>query len=160
VIFGRRRFDPQPTAPVAVLLASSGAPFTRDAVRRARALARGEPVAVLTILRVYGSQFGLPSPGLLPTRSEREEQLKIVNRAVAALERADIDVDGQVAITRSAAKTIARVARTRGARVVVMDDSQSVGWRRRVEGDLTNIVRRRLPPGVTLEIVPAAAQKG
>ena len=159
MIFGRRRFDPQPTAPVAVLLASSGGPFTSQAVRRARALAHGEPVAVLTILRVYGSQFGLPSPGLLPTRREREAQLKIVNRAVAALERADIDVDGQVAITRSAARTIARVATKRGARVVVMDDSPSVGWRRRVEGDLVTIVRRRLPAGVTLEIVPAAAQQ-
>jgi hypothetical protein len=52
------------------------------------------------------------------------------------------------------------VARTGGARVVVMDDSLSVGWHRRVEGDLINIVRRRLPPGVTLEIVPAAAQQG
>ena len=43
--FGRRRWDPQPTSPAAVLLASSGSPFSRAAVRRAYELAGGEPVA-------------------------------------------------------------------------------------------------------------------
>jgi nucleotide-binding universal stress UspA family protein len=155
MIFGRKRFDPQPTAPVAVLLASSGAPFSKAAVDTARALAHTEPIAVLTILRVYGSQFGLPSPGLLPTKGEREVQLEIVNKVIRSLERRGHEVDGQVAITRSAARTIARVANKRGARVVVMDDTQATGWRRRAEGDITKIVRRRLAPNVNLEIVPA-----
>ena len=153
MVFGRRRFDQQPTAPAAVLLASSGGPFSKAAVRRARELAAGEPVAVLSILRIYGSTFGLPNPGLMPNRREREEQLAIVRRAIGELERRGCDVDGQIAATRSAGRTIARVARTRQVRYVVMDVSAASGIRRIVEGEVTNIVRRRLKDGTTLELV-------
>jgi hypothetical protein len=156
VLFGRRRFDPQPTAPAAVLLASSGAPFSRAAIRRARDRAGSEPVAVLTILKVYGSQFGLPNPGLLPTRKERDEQLEIVRRAITELERRGCTADGQVATTRSAGRTIARVARARQVRYVVMDSVPATGVRKLIEGELTNIVRRRLGSGAELELVPGA----
>ena len=65
--FGRRRWDPQPTTSAAVVLASSGEP-------RRRAPAREPPRAGRSlILKVFGSQFGLPNPGLLPSRREREE---------------------------------------------------------------------------------------
>ena len=153
--FGRRRWDPQPTSPAAVLLASSGSPFTRAAMRRARELAAGEPVAVLSILRVYGSTFGLPNPGLLPSKREREEQLTIVRRAIDELERRGCTVDGQIAATRSAGRTIAKVARSRQVRYVVMDSHPATGMRRVIEGELTNIVRRRLGKAATLELVGA-----
>jgi len=153
--FGRRRWDPQPTSPAAVLLASSGSPFTRAAMRRARELAAGEPVAVLSILKVYGSTFGLPNPGLLPSQREREEQLTIIRRAIDELERRGCTVDGQVAATRSAGRTIARVARARQVRYVVMDSHPATGMRRVIEGELTNIVRRRLGDAATLELVGA-----
>jgi nucleotide-binding universal stress UspA family protein len=155
MLFGRRRFDPQPTTPAAVLLASSGSPFSRAAVRRARELAGGGPIAVLSILKVYGSQFGLPNPGLMPTRREREEQLAIVQRAITDLEGRGCSADGQVAATRSAGRTIAKVAKTRNVRYVVMDDQPHTGVRKIIEGELTNIVRRRLGDGATLELVPA-----
>jgi len=150
---GRRGFDPQPTSPAAVLLASSGEPFSRAAVRRAHELAAGEPVAVLSILKIYGSQFGLPNPGLLPTRREREEQLTVVRRAINALEQRGCAVDGQVAATRSAGRMIAKVARARKVRYVVMDSPTATGVRRIIEGELTGIVRRRLRDGTTLELV-------
>ena len=153
MLFGRRRWDPQPTTPAAVLLASSGAPFSRAAVRRARELAGSEPIAVLSILKVYGSQFGLPNPGLLPTRREREEQLAIVQRALTDLEKRGCTADGQVAATRSAGRTIAKVARARGVRYVVMDERPAAGLRRVVEGEIANIVRRRLRESATLELV-------
>ena len=153
--FGRRRWDSQPTSQAGVLLASSGAPFTRAAVRRARELAAGEPVAVLSILRVYGSTFGLPNPGLLPSKREREEQLTIVRRAIDELERQGCTVDGQIAATRSAGRTIAKVARSRQVRYVVMDSHPATGMRRVIEGELTNIVRRRLGDAATLELVGA-----
>ena len=153
MVFGRRRFDPQPTAPAAVLLASSGSPFSRAALRRAHELAVGEPVAVLTILKVYGSSFGLPNPGLMPTRRERDEQLAIVSRAIKELERLGGSVDGQVAATRSAARTIAKVARARKVRYVVMDSPTATGVRKIIEGELTGIVRRRLPGETSLELV-------
>ena len=155
MLFGRRRFDPQPTTPAAVLLASSGPPFSRAAVRRARELAGGGPVAVLSILKVYGSQFGLPNPGLLPTRREREEQLAIVQRAITDLEGRGCSADGQVAATRSAGRTIAKVAKARHVRYVVMDAQPDTGVRKIIEGELTNIVRRRLRDGATLELVAA-----
>jgi nucleotide-binding universal stress UspA family protein len=155
MLFGRRRWDPQPTTHATVLLASAGSPFSRAAVRRARELAGGGPVAVLSILKVYGSQFGLPNPGLLPTRREREEQLAIVQRAITELEGRGCSADGQVAATRSAGRTIAKVAKARNVRYVVMDAQPATGVRKVIEGELTNIVRRRLRDGATLELLPA-----
>ena len=156
MLFGRRRFDPQPTAPAAVLLASSGAPFSKAAVRRARELAAGGPVAVLSILKIYGSTFGLPNPGLLPTRREREEQFANVQKAISQLERSGCKADGQIAATRSAGRMIAKVARVRQVRVVVMDDSAESGVRRVIEGSVTSIVRRRLAGRADIELVSAA----
>jgi hypothetical protein len=155
MVFARRRWDKQPTAPAAVLLASSGAPFSKAAVRRARELAAGGPVAVLSILKIYGSTFGLPNPGLLPTRREREEQYANVRKAINQLERSGCTADGQIAATRSAGRTIARVARVRGVRVVVMDDSAESGVRRVIEGSVTSTVRRRLSGHADIELVSA-----
>ena len=156
MVFGRRRFDQQPTAPAAVLLASSGAPFSKAAVRRARELAAGGPVAVLSILKIYGSTFGLPNPGLLPTRREREEQFANVEKAISQLERSGCKADGQIAATRSAGRMIAKVARARQVRVVVMDASTESGVRRVIEGSVTSIVRRRLAGRADIELVSAA----
>jgi Universal stress protein family len=156
MLFGRRRFDQQPTAPAAVLLASSGAPFSKAAVRRARELASGEPVAVLSILKIYGSTFGLPNPGLMPTRRERDEQFANVKRAITQLERSGCTADGQIAATRSAGRMIAKVARVRQVRVVVMDDSTESGVRRVIEGSVTSIVRRRLAGRADIELVSGA----
>ena len=153
MLFGRRKWDKAPAEPAGVLLASPGTPFSGAAVRRACELAAGEPVAVLTILKVYGSSFGLPNPGLLPTRREREEQYTIVRRAIAAVERRGGTADGQIAATRSAGRTIAKVARTRQVRYVVMDSPTATGVRKIIEGEITGIVRRRLRDGTTLELV-------
>ncbi len=153
MLSGRRRWDRQPTSPATVLLASSGAPFSKAAIRRARELASGQPVAVLTILKIYGSSFGLPNPGLLPTRREREEQLTNVRRAITELERRGCTADGQVAATRSAGRTIAKVARARHVRYVVMDDHPDSGLRRVIEGSVTSGVRRRLGDLAVLELV-------
>ena len=141
-----------------MLLASPGTPFSGAAVRRAYELAGGEPVAVLSILKVYGSSFGLPNPGLLPTRREREEQYAIVRRAIAAVERRGGTADGQITATRSAGRTIAKVARRRGVRYVVMDDPAPSGVRRITEGSVTATVRRRLGDGATLELVGPGAR--
>jgi hypothetical protein len=152
-LLGRRRWDPQPTSQAAVLLASSGAPFSRAALRRARELAGGQPVAVLTILKIYGSSFGLPNPGLMPTRREREEQVQIVTKAINDLERRGCAADGQVAATRSTGRMIAKVARTRQVQYVVMDAHPVTGVRKIIEGQLTNNVRRGLKNGAALELV-------
>jgi hypothetical protein len=155
VLLGRRGWDRQPTASAGVLLASPGAPFSSAAIRRACELAAGQPVAVLSILKIYGSAFGLPSPGLMPTRRERDEQLAIVRRAIAAVERRGGTADGQITATRSAGRTIAKAARRRNVRYVVMDDRDTGGLSRLTEGAVTATVRRRLGGRAELELVSA-----
>jgi hypothetical protein len=149
----RRRWDPQPTSPAVVLLASAGAPFSKSAIRRARELAAGEPIAVLTILTIYGSAFGLPNPGLMPTRRERDEQFGNVQRAIRQLERQGCSVDGQVAATRSGARMIAKVARARQVRYVIMDERAVSGLRGLAGRAVTSTVRRRLGGRAVLELV-------
>jgi nucleotide-binding universal stress UspA family protein len=160
VLPSRRRWDAAPREPVAVLLASSGAPISRAAARRARDLAAGGPVAVISILRVYGSAFGLPNPGLMPTRRERDEQVGIVDRAIRDLERLGCPADGQVTATRSAGRAIAKAARARQVSYVVMDAVPATGLRRVFEGELTGVIRRRLRGAATLDVVPTAPSNG
>jgi hypothetical protein len=155
MVFGRRNWDRAPTEPAGVLLASPGAPFSSAAIRRACQLAAGEPIAVLSILKVYGSTFGLPNPGLLPNQREREEQYAIVKRAISAVERRGGTADGQITATRSAGRTIAKAARRRNVRYVVMDDRDTGGLSRLTEGAVTATVRRRLGSRAELELVSA-----
>ena len=80
--FGRRKFDRQPTQQAPVLIATNGFPIPAATLRRARELSEGDPVAVVTIARIYGSSLGLPNPGLMPTRKEMADQKAIVEKAV------------------------------------------------------------------------------
>jgi hypothetical protein len=153
----RRRWDAQPREPAAVLLASSGAPFSRAAARRAHELAAGGPVAVMSILKVYGSAFGLPNPGLMPSRREREEQIGIVDGAIRELERLGCTVDGQITATRSAGRAIAKAARVRRVSYVVMDAHPATGIRKVVESQVAAVVRRRLRGTAMLDLVNSKA---
>ena len=144
-MFSRRRFDPQPSGDCRVLLASDGRQaFSEGAVARAAALADGGSVAVVAIAKIYGSSFGLPHPGLLPTREEIAERQEWVADAITTLHRNGIDADGQVAATRRATRKLAEIARVRGAQVVVMDETQARGLRRVIEGDVGHDLRRPL----------------
>ena len=149
----RRRAAAQPTAPAAVLLASTTGSFSPEAIRIATQAADGRPVAVLVITRIHGYALGIPNPGLLPTRREQETARNAVSDTVLALSRGGVSADGQVAATRSAAKTIARVARARGARHVVMDTPTGSRLRRFVEGEPSVGLRRRVDPSVSVHIV-------
>jgi hypothetical protein len=158
--FHRRRFDVQPTNPVEVMLASDGRQdYSQRAVARAAALSTSGPVAVVTIAKIYGSSFGLPHPGLLPTKAELDERRSWVNGAVRALEADGAAADGQVAATRRAAKKLAAVARARGAKIVVIDETTVTNpFRRLIEGDVGAELRRKLrKDGVVVEVVPRAA---
>jgi hypothetical protein len=157
--FHRRRFDAQPTDPCAVMLASDGRQdYSAGAVTRAAALAGSDRVAVITIAKIYGSSFGLPHPGLLPTKEELAERRGWVDGAIRALEAAGASADGQVAATRRSGKKLAGVARARRPRVVVIDETTvRHGLRRLVEGDVGSELRRMLrKDGIEVEIVPGA----
>jgi hypothetical protein len=160
VPFHRRRFDVQPTNPCEVMLASDGRQdFSQRAVARAAALAESGSVAVVTIAKIYGSSFGLPHPGLLPTKEELAERRGWVNGAMHELDAAGASADGQVAATRRTAKKLAAVARARGARVIVIDETTvSKGLRRVIEGDVGAELRRKLrKDGIEVEVIPHEA---
>jgi hypothetical protein len=149
--FGRRKFDKQPTQRAAVLIASNGEKIPGAAIRQALRISAGEPVAVVSIARIYGSSLGLPNPGLMPTRKEMHEQKEIVQQAVAAIERGGSEAWGQIAASRRPAKTIAQAAAARRVRHVLVIRPEKVGWRLLVEGDVAKEVAKKLGAGVSVE---------
>ena len=148
---GKDKWDTQPSQPAAVLIATVGIPIPPAVIRRAVALSGGRPVAVVSIARIYGSSFGLPNPGLLPTRTEMDEQLALVNKAINRLERTGTEAWGQVATTRRFAKTIAQAARARGVGHVLVVTAEVPRWRQVIEGDVARDVRRRIGKEMEVE---------
>jgi hypothetical protein len=105
--------------------------------------------------RIYGTQFGLPNPGLMPTKQELKARHDWVGLAVDAIIAAGGETDGQVAVTRKGTKTIARIARTRGARTIITDETQHSGLRRFVEGDLgAELARKLRADGIEVVVIP------
>ena len=140
-----------------MLLASDGRQdFSKGAVARAAALAPSGPVAVVTIAKIHGSSFGLPHPGLLPTKAELVERQRWVEGAIRTIKKSGVPADGQVAATRRTAKKIAAVARARGVKVVVIDETTvKKGLRRMIEGDVGAELSRKLKKdGIRVDIVP------
>jgi len=151
----RRRLDRQPVEPRTVLLATDGRePISREAIERAAALAAPAGVAVLAIAKIYGTQFGLPHPGLMPTKAEVDLRRGWISDAVEALERLGVDADGQLAATRKPIKLIARVAVARAVEHVVVDEGTAHGVRLMIEGDTGKDVRRRLRGAAEVVVVP------
>jgi nucleotide-binding universal stress UspA family protein len=106
----------------AVLLASEEREIPMAAVDLAARIAErsNAPVHVFTIARVWGTSFGFPNPGLLPTKGEWDKQRKVVDKAVARLRRKGIDADGRVIGTRAGAKRILREAHRLRCDAIVM----------------------------------------
>jgi hypothetical protein len=141
-----------------VILASDGREgFSEGAVAQAAALSGTTPVAVVTLARIYGTRFGVPHPGLMPTKNELAERQEWVATAIRQLRKRGIDADGQIAATRKPARKLAEIVKTRGAQRVVIDETSSKGLRRLVEGDVGSELRRKLrKSGVEVHIVSSA----
>jgi hypothetical protein len=139
-----RRGDPLPADIAPVLLVPVGGPPIRSTVERAVAEAAGGTVAVVTMLRIHGSAWGFPNPGLLPNAREKAEARRIVELTIAAVERAGGHADGQITATRHPGRVVAAAARRRGARLVIVERPPVGRVRAAVEGDLGASVRRRL----------------
>jgi hypothetical protein len=159
--FRRRRptWDEQPTASCAVLLASDGREdFSARAVAQAAALADSGAVAVVTLAKIYGTRFGVPHPGLLPTKEELVVRQRWVAKAIVELRSLGVvEADGQVAATRRPAWKLANIAHVRGAAIVVIDATPSTGLRRLVEGDVGSELRRKLrKTAIAVEVIPAS----
>ena len=117
-----------------ILLASEGRPISNAAMTRVIELAQTShaSVHVLSIARVHGVAFGLPNPGLLPTKHEWDEQRESVRRAVARLRRKGITADGHVLGTRNATKKILAEAIAEDCDAIVMGGDADAG---RLRGD-------------------------
>jgi nucleotide-binding universal stress UspA family protein len=114
--------DPETLEIRRILLASEGRPIPRAAVEYAARLARPyqASVHVFSIARVWGTSFGLPNPGLLPTKREWDEQREIVAEAVGTLKKRGLRAEGHVVGTRKATKRILGEASRLECDVIVM----------------------------------------
>jgi nucleotide-binding universal stress UspA family protein len=114
--------DPDTLIVRAVLLASEEREIPRAAVDLAARIAErsNAPVHVFSIARVWGTSFGFPNPGLLPTKKEWDKQHEVVKKAVARLRRKGIEADARVIGTRAAAKRIVQEAKRLKCDVIVM----------------------------------------
>ena len=117
-----RRVSARAALPAAgVLLASTGGPFSDEAISRAVELAQGNRIRVITIARIHGSSFGLQHPGLMPNKKEKDAAQTLVTKAIKSLQRSGLKADGEVVITRSPARSFTRAARAAGASHLVLD---------------------------------------
>jgi hypothetical protein len=148
----RRRGGPPPASPrdtVVVLRPDTAASTELLAAARTA----GGSVTVVLPLRVHGFAFGMPNPGLLPTRSERARADEAITRTVRTLRKDGLDVDGQIVITRNAHKAIAGIVRRRAAGRVLLEPSTAGVMRRFIEGDLCRQIARRVGTSVLVERV-------
>ncbi len=129
------RAPPEPLPPEAftgklILLASEGRPIPEAALKLAQRLAEAADakVHVISIARIWGSSFGLPHPGLLPSKREMKERYDSVADVVAWMKRRHIEASGEVSGTRNAAKRILAEARRRGADAIVMGADPPLHW--------------------------------
>ena len=114
--------DPDTLVVRAVLLASEEREIPRAAVDLAARIAErsNAPVHVFSIARVWGTSFGFPNPGLLPTKKEWDKQNQVVRKAVTRLRRKGIEADARVIGTRAAAKRIVQEAKRLNCDAIVM----------------------------------------
>jgi nucleotide-binding universal stress UspA family protein len=114
--------DPSEIAIERILLASEGRAIPPAAIDFVVRIAdrRKAAVDVFSIARVHGTAFGFPSPGLLPTRREWQEQRDLVAQAVKTLRKRGLEANGEVVGTRKAAARICQQAKTLGCDVIVM----------------------------------------
>jgi nucleotide-binding universal stress UspA family protein len=117
-----------------ILLASEGRQIPDAAVARVLEMAKRSDasVYVLSIARVHGVAFGLPNPGLLPTKREWDEQREMVRKIVKRLQRKGIEADGRVVGTRKSTKVILQEAEVSGCDAIVM---AADAYHNRVAGD-------------------------
>jgi nucleotide-binding universal stress UspA family protein len=104
-----------------ILLASEGRTIPNAAIARVVELAQpGASVRVFSIARVHGTAFGMPTPGLLPTKAEWAAQRDLVDKAIKRLKRKGLAAEGHVLGTRNATKKILQEAAQHECQAIVM----------------------------------------
>ncbi len=142
-----------------ILLATEGRAIPDAAIARVAELADREgatepSVHVFAIARMHGVAFGLPNPGLLPTKRELTALREIVDSAIRRLERAGLEAEGHVLATRKVTARICEEATKEECQAIVMAADAA---RNRIVGDMLwtqepQRVRRRAKVPVFLVI--------
>jgi hypothetical protein len=126
---------PRPGGTSPVLLVVSGATVSRPAIARAARLAANAPVIVVGLA------------GESP--AETEEARRAVALAMTALGNTGVMAHAHIAASGSPVRAITRVARARGARIVVLDQHGGLAaeLRRRMYGSGVTVLAVTEPPG-------------
>jgi hypothetical protein len=114
--------EPDSFAPRSILLASEGKSIPPEAVKFTALLSRKSKaqVHVFVIARIWGSGFGLPHPGLMPTKRDWQAHRDMVAETIAELKRHGIEATGAVVSSRNASKRILTEAKRRLPDAIVM----------------------------------------
>ena len=97
-----------------MLLVVAGGTVSQAAITRTAELAAGAPV---TVIGVGSGDISRTGGGASPADSTEPEQVRrAVALAMSVLENTGVMALGHIAVTGSPARTVARVARARGAR--------------------------------------------
>jgi K+-sensing histidine kinase KdpD len=113
---------------------------------------------VLGIAKIYGTAFGLPHPGLQPTKTEWELETTIVHEAADELRRRGFDVRIAMSRARNVPKMIARWGRAKNFHAIVVPEPERPGWRRAIEGQIQNEIGRRCD--IPVHVVPVPSRGG
>lgn len=126
-----RRAKATPTGPVRnILIASEGRPISDEVIDLAIDMHNvdGGHIMVLTVARLWGTSFGLPNPGLRPSKAEMEVQKQNVFSAIDRLEKAGIKADGHIVTTRHPSKSIQKQAEQQGFDAIIMGADMRRPW--------------------------------
>jgi nucleotide-binding universal stress UspA family protein len=129
-LFGRPHAADNPLEVSNVLVASEGRRFSQEVIDLAVRLVHGQGgrAQVLTVARLWGTSFGLPNPGLRPSRREMAEQEENIIWAIARLESAGVEADGHIVTTRNPCRSILSEARRKQCDAIVMGADPRRNW--------------------------------
>jgi len=129
-LFARSQPTNDPQNAARVLIASEGRRFTSEVIDLAVRMVRAEGgrVRVLSVARLWGTSFGLPNPGLRPSKREMAEQEDNVSWAIAQLEAAGIEADGHIVTTRHPSKSILKEAKRQNCDAIIMGADPRRHW--------------------------------
>lgn len=129
-LFGRGQTEGDPQCVRNVLVASEGRRFTSEVIDLAVRMVRpqGGRVQVLTVARLWGTGFGLPNPGLRPSRREMAEQEENIVWAISRLEDAGVMADGHIVTTRNPCRSILNEVKRKGCDAIVMGADARRNW--------------------------------
>lgn len=115
-----------------VLLVLACGTVSQAAIYRTAELAAGAPVIVIGVSGgpgVHGAspRAGGASGGSAASGAEPEHVRRAVALAMSALDDSGVAALGHLAVTGAPGRTVARVARARGAHIVVLDQASAAG---------------------------------